>query len=820
MKFFCTLALLVLGLAPHAQTPTISSTYGITGECTGVVYGNGEYVAAANLTTGLWAVFTSIDAKTWTPVPFGHIPATGFSLLAFGNGIFAAVSGPSTIYSSTNGTDWTLRASDIPGGITDLKFIQGAFYAISSSDIYRSTDGINWTPFSPGITIPSGTSYLSIEYGGGQYVIAASVGPSVKYGTTSTAILRSLTGEPGSWTFTDLNGYSSFTKLTWLKDRFYLFAGGGFVTSTDALSWTGPTAPLTDTLTDGTIGTLTELDAPAAFAAGDSVYLMGANYGNGTYSMQVSNDQAHFKAFYSSGMRALGGLYVNALYIIYGDGGISTSTDGIHFRTNSTSFTGLTSNGSGFVAVGGGHMFSSPDFVSWTDQTPDTDGLPIINTLLYTGTRYMAAGSDGSGGGRIYFSADGASWSNIQTPYNFLCMTYGAGRFVAGSTDNPDYMLTGSADGISWSVVDTNYTYYYKVRYINNAFFAMGISYRDLTGRIMHSADGLHWENITPTAGFAVSHYNDVLYDGTKYYFPGMKKYPDGSIRDFFTLSTTNPMDTMSYGAAGSIVNPAPGTTAADYIVQFADFVYHNGQFVGTAEDRVNSQAYLVYSADGTNWTTTPLNGPEQPRTILVDGDVYRIVGDDGGRYTVGFSGTLPITLFDFQAVAVGSATSENSRLSWQTASESNSAYFLVQHSLDAVHWDSIGKVTAAGETQSTMAYQFTQTAPPAGANYYRLGLTDRDGQRQWSPVRKVDIGSQQSVRLYPNPAKDMVQLQLPGSGPASLVIYNSAGLPVQQQIVTGYSVTLDLRSLTAGTYHLMVFQSGKRYTKEFIVAD
>ena len=124
------------------------------------------------------------------------------------------------------------------------------------------------------------------------------------------------------------------------------------------------------------------------------------------------------------------------------------------------------------------------------------------------------------------------------------------------------------------------------------------------------------------------------------------------------------------------------------------------------------------------------------------------------------------------------------------------------------------------GQSSVTTSYEYTQAEPPAGANYYRLGLTDLDGRRQWSPVRQVNIGDQGDIRLYPNPVKGMVQLQLPGSESASLVIYNSAGLPVRQQIVSGYSAALDLRSLTAGTYHLLVFQGGKRYNKEFIITE
>jgi hypothetical protein len=81
-----------------------------------------------------------------------------------------------------------------------------------------------------------------------------------------------------------------------------------------------------------------------------------------------------------------------------------------------------------------------------------------------------------------------------------------------------------------------------------------------------------------------------------------------------------------------------------------------------------------------------------------------------------------------------------------------------------------------------------------------------------------VDIVNKGHVRVFPNPAKGVIQVQLPEPGPANLVIYNSAGLLMRQQVVSGYSATVDLGSLTAGIYHLLVFQGGKKYSKEFII--
>jgi len=809
MKLPFAIALLILSLVSHAQTPTITSTYSPTGNCQNFVYGNGVYVAVDG------GLFTSTDAKNWTPVPSGNVPIPGPNRLAFGNGVFVATTFPNDIYSSTDGVNWTLRASGIIA--YDVEFLNGAFYTLRDEIYnYKSTDGINWTPLPMEIGIPWLYTFTGFQYGGGNYVIGMSFSDrGIPNG--ATAVYYSPTGEPGSWTFSGLGLTPPLTKLMWLKDRFYLFAGTDFLTSMDGITWSAPPVPLVDTLTDGTIGTLPPMDPVAGYAAGDSIYLMGPNPGNGTYSMQVSTDHTHFKSLYSSGMVANGGLYVNGTHFIYGTGGIATSTDGIHFKFNSTNFTGLATNGSGFVAVGsggGGHMFSSPDFADWTDRTPPTTGgLPAVSTVLYTGTKYVAGGAR-----NIYFSDDGTSWSTQTVPYSFISMAYGAGRYVAGSYNDTTYMLTSSTDGINWSVVDPSYNYYYKIRYINNSFFAMGVSYLDNTGRIMQSADGLHWQNITPAVSFRTAHYSDVMFDGTKYYFTGIKKDSSGNWADFFTLSTTNPMNTTSYSAPGSIVNPAPGTSVGDYITQFGDFLYHNGQFVGSAADRVNHQAYLVYSSDGMNWTTTPLNGPEQARTIVMDGDIYRIVGDGGGRYSITFPGT-PATLLDFKAKAVGSRDGEDSRLSWRTAGESNIAYFLIQHSLDTLHWDSIGKVNAIERSHGRTGYQFTHEGPPAGANYYRLGLVDKDGRRQWSSIRRVDIRNKGNIRIYPNPVRGVLRVQLPGPEPASLSVYNSAGRMVRQQVVSGYSATLDLGSLPAGVYHLLVLQGGKRYHKEFIIA-
>jgi hypothetical protein len=271
----------------------------------------------------------------------------------------------------------------------------------------------------------------------------------------------------------------------------------------------------------------------------------------------------------------------------------------------------------------------------------------------------------------------------------------------------------------------------------------------------------------------------------------------------------------------GGIVNPAAGTSAVEYFPQFDDFIFHNGLFVGTTVNDVNGYAYLTYSTDGMNWTTSLLGGSGHGQTTVSDAGIYHIVSEDGGYYTVSFAEVSPPALLHFEAEAVPSFGGENSRLSWETKNDSVIAYYLVQHSLDTVRWDSIGQVIAEKrekKERATERYQFIQDNPPPGANYYRLGLTDSSGHRWWSPIRRVDI--RKDICIYPNPARDVLHVQLPEAGRARLTVYSGAWLPVRQEDVSGYDVSINLWSLPPGVYYLLVFQDGQRYSKLFRIAE
>lgn len=95
---------------------------------------------------------------------------------------------------------------------------------------------------------------------------------------------------------------------------------------------------------------------------------------------------------------------------------------------------------------------------------------------------------------------------------------------------------------------------------------------------------------------------------------------------------------------------------------------------------------------------------------------------------------TLPVEYISFNASRIGSDV----LLNWETASESNSDYFIVERAGSDFVFESIGNVKAAGNSSIIQSYSFTDRNLTAGIYYYRLKQTDRDGEYNYSIVRVI----------------------------------------------------------------------------------
>ncbi len=146
-----------------------------------------------------------------------------------------------------------------------------------------------------------------------------------------------------------------------------------------------------------------------------------------------------------------------------------------------------------------------------------------------------------------------------------------------------------------------------------------------------------------------------------------------------------------------------------------------------------------------------------------IDGKNYVEVawdGFSGGGIAIRVSPTrevLPVTLVQF----TGTLVEDKVYLNWETASELNNDYFVVERSRDALNWESIGTVKGNGTTSTPHYYSLIDYKPNSGINYYRLKQVDFDGTYAHSKIIQVDLVTTDItpgfLQVYPNPTDGVV---------------------------------------------------------------
>jgi hypothetical protein len=182
----------------------------------------------------------------------------------------------------------------------------------------------------------------------------------------------------------------------------------------------------------------------------------------------------------------------------------------------------------------------------------------------------------------------------------------------------------------------------------------------------------------------------------------------------------------------------------------------------------------------------------------------------------------LPVTLTSFGAAAQGTGVA----VSWTTASELNSASFEVQRGTDGMHFTTLGKVGAAGTSQTAKAYQYFDAVPARPISYYRLKQLDVDGRESYGPVAVVRLAGATAplpLTIYPNPIADQATLQWEAStaGPGRWSLLSTTGQVVRQGTFESHqganSQFIDLRTCAAGSYILSVETAGQPLQRQLV---
>ncbi len=237
----------------------------------------------------------------------------------------------------------------------------------------------------------------------------------------------------------------------------------------------------------------------------------------------------------------------------------------------------------------------------------------------------------------------------------------------------------------------------------------------------------------------------------------------------------------------------------------------------GKSEIHAEGERYLgTLTADGNGLftgTLTVSNINAGDIIVCTATDAMGNTSEFGASLTALIS-TLPVKLQSFTA----SKNNNISIIKWITAQEINSKSFIIERSSNSISWISIGTINAMGNSSSPSYYQYTDATPSKGNNYYRLKMTDTDGEIEYSAIKLISFANEIQVAVYPNPATEFITVSTGEAQKKSVVrLLNASGQPVLTQNFIA-QITIDIKHLQKGTYFVEVNDGSSRKITQIAV--
>jgi hypothetical protein len=314
--------------------------------------------------------------------------------------------------------------------------------------------------------------------------------------------------------------------------------------------------------------------------------------------------------------------------------------------------------------------------------------------------------------------------------------------------------------------------------------------------------------------------------------------------------TTTFPIGTSSYYLPVTLNPTATGTAYSAYVYhgvttnaksngasvssgqlsQMADITWSVAQTAGAGSANLG----LSWASSGTTLEGSLFQSAGTGIGIQqYSGSAWGLVTGSGSVATKTASGTfsgltqfsvtniniLPLVLGNFNATPQG----RTSFLTWAAFPDGQTGSFTIQRSLDGLSWNNIGVVQADPLATVETDYSFTDVAPAAGQNHYRLFIQNEDGSSSYSAIKVVEFSSTASFTVYPNPANTTLTINIGGSGsgaglgsgsgkPIGFRLVNTAGMVLQSKLAEAgvTTMTMNTSGYPAGVYYLETLDGGQ----------
>ncbi|HNB50240.1 MAG TPA: T9SS type A sorting domain-containing protein, partial [Chitinophagales bacterium] len=161
-------------------------------------------------------------------------------------------------------------------------------------------------------------------------------------------------------------------------------------------------------------------------------------------------------------------------------------------------------------------------------------------------------------------------------------------------------------------------------------------------------------------------------------------------------------------------------------------------------------------------------------------------------------------------------------QINWSTATELNSAAFLVQRSANGFDYTTVATVPAAGNSNQMRNYAIVDSTN-SNSNYYRLIEIDTDGKQTIYSFILVRCSEVNGVQVYYNQPKVVVEVNSNIDKQVGFNVYEISGKLLHQEnklILRGYN-RFDLQiknKLTDGIYIIQMVDGDKLTSTKLMV--
>jgi len=190
-------------------------------------------------------------------------------------------------------------------------------------------------------------------------------------------------------------------------------------------------------------------------------------------------------------------------------------------------------------------------------------------------------------------------------------------------------------------------------------------------------------------------------------------------------------------------------------------------------------------------------------------------------QFRVNIDTPLPTDLISFSAAC----KDDHAVVSWQTATEHNSALFVLERSINGQDWEEATTVESAGNSTTKIDYAYDDYAVLRFEGYYRLTQIDNDGvQKVYDPIHTSCAERDALVSIYPNPTAGDFTLELNASmkGNATFTLVNANNQVLKSgsiDVANGINqIFISGADLSHGMYYLRIDWNGQSLVKKVVV--